>query len=133
MDFFPLTEQEARGRGYTWKELPVPARLATLRGDAIPGNIFETPDAITKEVLECIECRRPFLIVLAELALLRRFGFPIPRRCFNCRYRERMARLNPPRLWDRACAKCGIAIKTSYAPDRHEIVYCERCYQVEVQ
>ncbi|TSC75334.1 MAG: Uncharacterized protein G01um101433_908, partial [Parcubacteria group bacterium Gr01-1014_33] len=132
MDFFPLTEKEAHAKGFEWKELPVPPQTPTLRGDAIPGSILETSDSITKEILECIECKKPFLIVLAELTLLRRFGFPVPRRCFNCRYRERMSRLNPPFLWDRTCAKCGIAIKTSYAPERPEIVYCEQCYHAEV-
>ena len=156
MDFFPLTEQEARERGYEWKELPVPSQAPTLRGDAIPGNIFETPDSITKEVLQCIECGKPFLIVPAELALLRRFGFPVPRRCFNCRYRERISRLNPPRLWSRNCTCGGLTsdngvyrnatnhpshstdqhcpneFETSFAPDRREIVYCEACYNAEV-
>ncbi|TSC74695.1 MAG: Uncharacterized protein G01um101433_1021, partial [Parcubacteria group bacterium Gr01-1014_33] len=132
MDFFPLTEKEARAQGLEWKALPVPLQTPTLRGDAIPASILDTPDSITKEILECIECKRPFLIVPAELALLRRFGFPVPRRCFNCRYRERMSRLNPPCLWSRACTKCGRAIETSYAPDCPEIVYCESCYNDEI-
>lgn len=132
MDFFPLTEKEVHGRGLEWKELPVPPQIPTVRGDAIPGNIFETPDSITQEILECEKCKKSFRIVPAELALLRRFGFPIPHHCFNCRYGQRIARVNPPRLWSRACAKCGKGIETSYAPERPEIVYCEACYQKEV-
>ena len=30
------------------------------------------------------------------------------------------------------CAKCGKEIKTSYAPDRPETVYCKQCYNNEV-
>jgi len=28
--------------------------------------------------------------------------------------------------------KCEIEFETSYAPERPEIVYCEKCYQQEV-
>lgn len=29
-------------------------------------------------------------------------------------------------------APCGEEFKTGYAPDRPEIIYCEKCYQQEV-
>ena len=37
----------------------------------------------------------------------------------------------PRRLWHRKCMKegCENEFETAYAPDRPEIVYCERCYQ----
>jgi len=132
MDFFPLTKEKILKQGLAWRELPVPPQAPTLRGDAIPDSIFDTPDSITKEILECVACQKPFLIVPAELVLLRRFGFPIPRKCFNCRYLERLTRITPPKLWDRVCAKCKKAIRTSYAPDRPEIVYCEQCFNAEI-
>jgi len=28
--------------------------------------------------------------------------------------------------------KCVVEFKTSYSPDRPEIVYCEKCYQQEI-
>jgi len=77
-------------------------------------------------------CGRAYRIIPQELALLRRFGFPLPRMCFDCRHHSRLARMNPLRFFDRSCAKCGVAIRTAYAPDRPEIVYCEQCYQTEV-
>jgi CxxC-x17-CxxC domain-containing protein len=39
---------------------------------------------------------------------------------------------NPRKLFDRKCDKCGKDIKTTYAPDRPEIVYCEECYEKEI-
>jgi CxxC-x17-CxxC domain-containing protein len=39
---------------------------------------------------------------------------------------------NPRKLFDRKCDKCGIDIKTTYSPDRSEIVYCEECYNKEI-
>ncbi|MES2023631.1 MAG: hypothetical protein V4439_03025 [Patescibacteria group bacterium] len=29
-------------------------------------------------------------------------------------------------------ARCNVEFETSYAPERPEIVYCEKCYQQEV-
>ncbi len=131
-DFFPLSESEVEEKGFSWTELPFPPQIPTLKGGAIPDDIARTPDSILKEILECRSCRKPFLIIPNELALLRKFGFPIPDKCFNCRYIERISRLNPMRLWERACAKCGKEIQTSYAPERPEIVYCEACYNNEI-
>lgn len=133
MDYFPLSEEEAKKQGFTWRVLPVSASAVTLPTEQIPDRLIDTPDTILNEVLGCIQCKRPYRIVPAELALLRSFGFPIPRRCFYCRHEDRIKnRINPPRLWQRQCHKCAIAIETSYAPDRPEIVYCEQCYQAEV-
>jgi CxxC-x17-CxxC domain-containing protein len=39
---------------------------------------------------------------------------------------------NPRELYDRKCDKCGIDIKTTYAPEMKETVYCEGCYNKEV-
>lgn len=131
-DFFPLTEEDAKKEGFSWKQLPFPPQSPTLKGALIPDNIDQTSDSILKEILECESCSKPFLIIPSELALLRRFEFPVPNKCFNCRYTERISRINPPRLWDRTCAKCKTKIETSYSPDRPEIVYCEQCYNEEV-
>ena len=61
-------------------------------------------------------------------------NIPIPRRCFHCRHMNRVKRRNPFKLWYRKCMKegCNNEFETSYAPDRPEIVYCEKCYQGEV-
>jgi hypothetical protein len=39
---------------------------------------------------------------------------------------------NPRKLRDRTCMKCWIEIKTTYAPERPEIIYCEVCYHKEI-
>jgi len=57
---------------------------------------------------------------------------PLPRLCPNCRHYERLTLRNPPKFYNRTCAKCNAEFETSYAPERQEIIYCERCYQQEV-
>ena len=65
------------------------------------------------------------------MELLKSFNQPIPRSCSNCRYTRRFNRTNKSILYNRTCDKCGVEIKTPYAPDRPEIIYCEKCYQGE--
>ena len=47
---------------------------------------------------------------------------------------DRFKLKNPYFLWTRKCMKeaCENVFETSYNPDRPEIVYCEKCYQQEV-
>ena len=132
MSYFPLSKAEALARGYRWREPDPSPHKPTIKATDLPDSIKDVSDEIVKEVIECAECARAFKMIPAELDLLRRFELPLPRKCSNCRHRERMARVNPPRLYARNCAKCQASIQTSYPPDRPEIVYCENCYNSEV-
>ena len=132
IQYFKRGREEVLKNGWRWRDAARPQYDVTLPASRIPDSIREVNDSILKEVLGCAGCGKAFRLTGAELDLLRRFGFPIPRLCPECRHMERQSRLNPPRFWDRTCAKCGTAITTSYAPDRPEIVYCESCYNAEV-
>lgn len=130
--FWPKSEDEIEQSGFRYLAPEKSTHAPTLAWDAIPESIHDISDSMTKEILSCMSCERSYRIVPAELALLRRFGFPIPQNCPDCRHLARMAKINPPEAYDRKCAKCQQAIKTSYAPERSEIVYCESCYQQEI-
>ncbi|MCP6719890.1 MAG: hypothetical protein KJI72_01005 [Patescibacteria group bacterium] len=130
--YYPLSKEQILEKGWRWHE-PTPAEhKITLLSEKMPDSINDVTDSILQEVLECMDCKKAYRVVRSELDLLRRFEFPLPRKCPDCRHMERMSRVNPPRLWDRKCAKCGQEIKTGYAPEKKEIVYCEKCYQKEV-
>ena len=98
----------------------------------VPDHIRDAKDNILQAILKCDSCPKNYQIVPKELSFYRRFSIPVPRQCPLCRDRARIKRLNPIAIYDRACAKCGKEIKTSYAPERQEVVYCESCYQQEV-
>jgi hypothetical protein len=132
IQFYPLSKEEVLKNGWKWREPATSNYAVTLPADKIPDSIHDTQDAILKEILGCGLCGKAFKITFAELALLRRFEFPVPHFCSDCRHLERLSRLNPPKLWNRNCAKCNKEIQTSYALDRPEIVYCESCYNSEV-
>ena len=129
--YFPLKKEEIKSLGFKYDEPNKPDYKETINLENIPNSIKEISDDFTKEILKCA-CGKFYRIAVGELQLLKRFGIPIPRKCPDCRHMARMKRINKPNLYDRVCDKCGDSIKTSYAPGRPEIVYCEKCYQQEV-
>ena len=138
-EYYPRTEDEARNLGFKWKEDIHRAYTPTLLPENIPDSINDVSDTITDEIIGCShngkckhQCTTAFRVIKDELVFYRKHKIPVPILCPNCRHSERIESRNPRKLWDRNCQKCKISIKTSYAPDRPEIVYCEKCYQQEV-
>ena len=132
-DNLTMKKEEAIAQGFRWQDdLQMTMGKETMKSEAIPDNIKDVPDSITKEVLVCITCGRNYRLIQPEVTFYKKMEISIPRQCFFCRHRNRLARRGPMKLFDRGCAKCKKPIKTNFAPDRPEIVYCENCYQNEV-
>jgi hypothetical protein len=132
-DNFPLTEQEALAQGFRWEDdLQKTEGKETIQPTKIPDCVKDILDSITEEILKCIDCNRNYKITEQELLFYKKMNIPLPRECFYCRHQNRIIRRGPYKFWDRQCAKCGKEITANYAPDRPEIVYCEKCYQQEV-
>ncbi len=160
-DYFPLSKQEAAGKGFLWKEPEERNYKVTQESKNLQQTIKDVPDSILEEVVGCAhegkcahQCTTAFKIIPEELTFHRRMNLPLPRLCPNCRHQARFFRKNPLKLWHRKCQcvgsksengvyqntgkhthgteKCPNEFETSYAPERHEIVYCESCYQAEV-
>jgi hypothetical protein len=98
----------------------------------LPADIKDIPDDILNWAVECEVTSKPFRIIKQELDFYRKHSLPIPRRHPDQRHLDRMSLRNPRRLYDRSCDKCGVDIRTTYSPDRSEIVYCEGCYGEEM-
>ncbi|MFA5829392.1 MAG: hypothetical protein WC843_02765 [Candidatus Gracilibacteria bacterium] len=130
-DYFPLVPEQAKKIGANWKNEDLSGKYQGSKV-IISKNIQETPNEITKQILVCDKCSKNYKIIPQELQLYRKINVPVPNICHECRHLERMEARNPRKLWERNCAKCGVAITTSYAPNRPEIVYCESCYLKEV-
>ncbi len=132
-DNFPLTKEEALARGFRWEDdIQKTEGKETMQIESIPDHIKDVPDSIVDEILRCVDCNRNYKITEQELLFYRKMILPIPRKCFYCRHKDRIIRRGPYKFWNRNCAKCDKKITTNYAPDRPEIVYCEKCYQQEV-
>jgi hypothetical protein len=129
----PLTKKEVLAQGFRWEDdLQITRGKETMTPEQLPDHISDVAETIVNEVLVCVGCGRNYRITTAELQFYRRMVLPIPRRCFYCRYADRLCRRGPFKFYSRNCAKCEKGIQTTYAPNRPEIVYCEECYQREV-
>ncbi|MFA6177572.1 MAG: zinc-ribbon domain containing protein [Candidatus Paceibacterota bacterium] len=130
---FPLSKEEALAQGYRWEvDIQKTEGKETLQTEDIPDHIKDVEDSITSEILKCISCKRNYKVIDQELLFYRKINIPISRKCFYCRHQDRVIRRGPYKFWDRNCAKCQKKIITNFAPERPEIVYCEKCYQQEV-
>jgi hypothetical protein len=129
-EFAPLTKEETLNKKYKWTD-PNPKQYQP-QTYKISENINDVSDSILNEILACTDCKKNFKIISRELKFYKKIWLPIPQKCPDCRYHERMKLKNPRKLWDRNCSKCGASIKTTYSPHRPEIVYCGECYLKEV-
>ena len=128
----PLDRETVLHRGWKWHEETKTSQQKSDKAYEIPSDITDVSDDITSQVLTCEVTGKSYKIVPQELKFYRQMGLPIPRKCPDQRYRERVALRNPHKLWKRPCMHCSKEMETTYAPDRPEIVYCEECYLKEV-
>jgi len=148
-EYFPLTKEEILKKGYSWHDPVNKSYKISIKVGDLSLRIQEIGDDIIKETIECEHkgncvhnCSTAFRILPDEMQIYKILEVPIPKLCQNCRYAERISLRNPMKLWHRTCicdktnhnhtGKCPNEFETSYAPDRPEIIYCEKCYQQEV-
>lgn len=142
-EYYQKNRDEILEAGYRWREPDSKQYKITLEPADLPDHIKDVNDDILNQVIRCEhgappaggcnhQCMGAFKIIPSELAFYRAMNLALPRLCSNCRHYARLAQRTPFKLWDRKCAKCGKDIKTSYAPERPEIIYCETCYNNEV-
>ncbi len=133
-EYFPLTKAEATSKGFQWavRDDSIPDIKKTIPADQLPDRISEIPDEVLDWAIICERTKRPFKLTKKELAFYRQQGLPVPRVHPDVRYDDRLATRNPRHIYNRACAKCGKNVHTTFAPDRPETVYCEECYLATV-
>lgn len=123
---FPLTKEEALAKKFTWKEAD--QRDYLKQSYQIADDVKETDPNICNETLACADCGKNYKIQPKELTYYKRMNVPAPRKCLDCRFMDRFHLRNPRKLHDRKCEKCAKDMKSTYAPDRPEKIYCEACY-----
>lgn len=127
-DFYPLTEEDARQRGFQWTDHPPEEQRSAAAAAPLPEDSREATEDILRAVYCCEQCQRAYKIQGLELQLAQKLFTSLPLRCFDCRYRERLSRLEPLTLFERSCTKCSAPITTALSPERPEPVLCEKCY-----
>jgi hypothetical protein len=154
IQYFEMTKEKALENGYPWIEVPHGEYKITKKAKEIPDSIDEIGDEILEEIIECEKCKNPYRILENEFLFYKKEKLPIPRMCHDCRFERRIQDRLKLQLYERSCmcagatdetgiykntakhlhgdVPCGEKFKTGYAPDRPEIIYCEKCYQQEV-
>ncbi len=154
VDFMEMDKARALTNGMRWSEVNPKEYQVTTQSANLPDSISDTPADITKQVIACADCKRGYRLLPTEVEFLKRFSIPLPRKCHNCRFRDRIKARNLPKWFRGSCQclgatsrngvykniashshgsdACRNEFETPYAPDRPEIVYCEQCYQQEV-
>lgn len=115
-DYFPLTREEAEGKGFRWKEFETRFYDVTLDPTYVPDSIYEVDESVLNKIIGCVHaasgclhrCTSAFRVIPQELEFYRRMKLPLPRLCPNCRHFERVRKLTPFKLWKRRC-DCGQA------------------------
>ncbi len=149
-DYFTLTKRQSEDLGYFWQDDLDRNYLISIKSNDLPNNINDINSSLLQETIECANannnlycCTKAYKLIPEEFDFYKRMNLPIPRLCPNCRHVERISERNPMKLWHRNCmcdklnhhhgeGKCDVEFETSYAPNRPEKVYCEKCYQQEV-
>lgn len=129
-EYLPLSREQALAKHYKWQE-PDPKDYKP-QTYTTPDAISQVSDEVLKEILACELCQKNYKIIPQELRRLREVQLPLPRRCPDCRHRDRMKLRNPRMLYDRSCGKCGQFVQSSYSPEQPELIYCEKCYLGEM-
>ena len=160
-EYFPMTKEEAISKGYRWRDPDIKDYKPTIFSGEVPNNISETEDSITGDIIECAHkgecnqgCTNAFRIIPNELQLYRKIGVPVPILCPACRTIERLKMRLGVELHNITCQclgnvsqkegytnsvkhfhgdfPCTNHFKTGFDPAKQDIVYCEKCYQQEV-
>ena len=133
-EYFPLSKDQIIQKWFNYSDYQNPAPIVskTIPANKLPDDIKDIPDDILNWAILCEITNKPFRIIKPELEFYRKNDLSIPRRHPDQRHMDRMKLRNPRKLFDRKCDKCEIDIKTTFSPEREEIVYCEHCYNNEV-
>ena len=126
-EYLPLTKESAAQLNYNWSEVEASGMYDGPHTE-IPDRIDTADESICNKVLSCSVTGKAFKIIPQEFQFYKNLGIPLPVKSFDARHMERMTLRNPRELWNRKCDKCQLEIQTTYAPERPEQVYCEKCY-----
>jgi len=132
-EYVNLSKEEALSGGFKWHDEDDKTAKSGLTIDKLPDNIKDVKEDILKETIICPTCGKNHKLISQELKFYKQMEIALPRECWKCRHKRRMAQKNPKFLFSRECAKCKTQILSTYDPRKPEIVYCEKCYLDEVE
>jgi len=136
---FPLSEEEIKNKRWHWQdkvesEIDL-TKIKTVLSEDIPDDIKDVDDNILRTPVICKKTGRPFKILPYELRFYRQMNLPLPSLHPEERFKEKFI-FKPVyniTFYNTHCAKCRKEIKTVHNPEETENIYCEKCYNREVE
>lgn len=116
-DYFPLNKDQVINKGWFWR-------------DEAGQQIKKQQNNI--DIFKCQICQKIYNLIPQEIEFYKKNNLPLPVKCYQCRYEERLNWRNKNILNNRQCSKCKKQIQSTYSSDRLEKVYCNECYQQEI-
>lgn len=105
MDYFPMTEKEARKLGFAWYE--------------------KKENEIDPELPICALCGKNYRIIPQEKKLYTKQGIPEPDKCPDCRHILRQQKRAQPVMVEKECSNCHKKTYTAYPQEK---ILCEECF-----
>ncbi|MCT4616661.1 MAG: hypothetical protein N4A38_00450 [Candidatus Gracilibacteria bacterium] len=129
-ELYPLSKEKIQEKGFKYSnyERPIPKVEKIIEAKDLPNDINKITDSILKRAIKCERTGKLFRIIKEELDFYRKMSISIPRLHPDARFNDILKDANPRKFYDRKCAKCNKEIKSMYAPNREETIYCEECY-----
>lgn len=125
-DYFPLNAEDAHAKGVSWVvKKSTPAGKEPVQ---VPEHIKDVSDNIVNQVLGCQGCDNNYKIAPLELRFYRQMGFAIPRKCPDCRRKDRFGRTGLFRTWWVPCANCARSTESATQHYERTQVLCDECY-----
>lgn len=137
--YYPLTKGQAAELGIGWQDEDYAPNYQGAfyepkeKIEEYIGSSNEC-DKLLSSALKCSVTGKPFKITKQELAFYMKQLIPIPTKHYDQRFAERLELRNPYKVYHRQCMNegCQNEFDTTYAPDRPEQIYCEKCYQAKI-
>ncbi len=131
-EYIALTKEEVKSRDWNWHEEEQASKNYMGPEITFSDHIRDVDEKITEKILSCEVTGKPYKIIPQELAFYKKVEIPIPRKCADLRYKDRMKLRNERKLHSRNCTNCNKEVKSTYPPDRPERIYCEKCYLKQI-
>ena len=95
--------------------------------DVLDCDIAEIDAEGFKSPLSCSQCAGSYRMPAQEIVLRKDLRAPLPVNCPRCRRLRRSKLMNPTKLFERTCDKCG-SLTISRYPAEYHTVYCQSCF-----
>lgn len=143
--WFELTKDEVINKGLTWQD---DTQLAVGTGESLvsaelPSTIQEVDaESIISQSIQCGACSKAYRITKQELEFYQGHDIPLPRQCYECRYKRRRGWHNALELLEEQCTceetdhtthdgRCSVVFNSALF-DTYNNVYCGDCYKASI-